>query len=170
MDFRMGNVFLVCCLVVLGFFFPRITRLQIMIFIFNINVQFGCILWQMTWMTDSGLTERVPKLHFSAHGVFYTQERCFGKEWYIVTVPFLGCGGPRGSRHLVIRVLCPFSCPQWWDTSICVGMDETGHRGNAQPSVTAAVSLAPKLMLETLVQATEPCLGCLGNFPEISYR
>lgn len=60
------------------------------------------------------------------------------------------------ARCLVIGVLCPISCPQSCNMSICAGTDEPGRRGDSQPSVMAAGSLAPKTGIETLVEAMDP--------------
>lgn len=153
------------------FFFWQIFRLQITISIFNINIRFGHVLWQITWVTDSGLPEDILKLQINACGIFYTWEKCFRKEWQMMNAAFLGRRTRREqARCLVIRVLCPVSCPQWWDTSVCASTDEPGRRGGAQPSVAAAGSLARKMVLETLVSATEPYAGCLGKLPEITRR
>lgn len=60
------------------------------------------------------------------------------------------------ARCLVIGVLCPISCPQSCNMSVCAGTDEPGRRGDSQPSVVAAGSLAPKIGTETLVEAMDP--------------
>lgn len=80
------------------FFPPKMLSSQIMISVFSISIHFDHILWQVTWVTGLGLPEDISKLHFSAHGLFYTKKKCFRKEWQIMSAASLGCEGQGRSR------------------------------------------------------------------------
>lgn len=145
----------------------------------------GCKLWSSSSISIINLAvfyDRLPRWRTQGwqkmfpnftlvHMEFFTHRRnALERSDILWPLPSWAVEDPGGAGTWLSGFCAPSAVPQWWDVSICVGMDEPGHRENAQPSVTAAVSLAPKMVLETLVQATEPYSGCLGNLPEISCR